>query len=107
MKYYRINGKKRKECIARGRGGMVVSASPFASEAGIAVMKKGGNAFDAAVAVSLVLAVVEPTCSGLGGNGFMTAYLASFIMLMSTDSMSAIRKETRRSSVIISLEISR
>ncbi len=76
MKYYRINGKKRKECLARGRGGMVISASPFASEAGIAVMKKGGNAFDAAVAVSLVLAVVEPACSGLGGNGFMTAYLA-------------------------------
>ena len=76
MKYYRISGKKRKECLARGRGGMVVSASRLASEAGIEIMKKGGNAFDAAVAVSLVLAVVEPTCSGLGGNGFMTAYLA-------------------------------
>ena len=76
MKYMRISGKKRKDCVAKGKGGMVVTATREASQIGIEILKKGGNAFDAAVAVSLALAVTEPECSGLGGNGFMTAHLA-------------------------------
>lgn len=76
MKNYRISGKRRNSCVARGRGGMVVCADRRAAEIGVDVLQRGGNAFDAAVAVSLALAVTEPTCSGLGGSGFMTAYLA-------------------------------
>ncbi|RYF64340.1 MAG: gamma-glutamyltransferase family protein, partial [Comamonadaceae bacterium] len=58
------------------QNGMVVSAQHLASKVGVDVLKKGGNAVDAAVAVGYALAVVYPAAGNLGGGGFMTVQLA-------------------------------
>jgi gamma-glutamyltranspeptidase/glutathione hydrolase len=59
-----------------GENGMVVTAQHLATQVGVEVLKAGGNAVDAAVAVGYALAVVYPAAGNLGGGGFMTVQLA-------------------------------
>ena len=57
-----------------GTEGAVSANNPYAAEAGLEILKAGGNAFDAACAISLVLGVVEPYHSGIGGGCFHVFY---------------------------------
>jgi gamma-glutamyltranspeptidase/glutathione hydrolase len=58
------------------KNGMVVSTSSYASKVGVDILKKGGNAVDAAVAVGFALAVTYPYAGNIGGGGFMVIHLA-------------------------------
>ena len=62
--------------LIMGRRGAVASNHPLSTQAGLDILRSGGNAVDAAVATSLTLGVVEPNMSGLGADGFYHAFVA-------------------------------
>src|SRR3569833_266020 len=66
--------QSRSEVLARN--GIVTTSQPLAAQAGLQILNRGGNAFDAAVATAAVLNVVEPESAGLGGDVFVIAWLA-------------------------------
>lgn len=62
---------------ARANRQMVAAANPIAAQAGLEILRAGGNALDAAIAVQMMLNLVEPQSSGVGGGGFLLYYRAS------------------------------
>lgn len=74
-----------RKALASGRRELVVAAHPLAAQAGCRMLQGGGSAVDAAVAVQMVLNLVEPQSSGLGGGGFMLHYRAADGLLSAFD----------------------
>src|SRR5436305_4606216 len=74
-----------KQPVAVGSGGAVASMDVDASQAGIDVLKHGGNAVDAAVATASALGVTVPFVAGPGGGGFMVIYLAKTHQVVTID----------------------
>ncbi|MBC7202666.1 MAG: gamma-glutamyltransferase [Pusillimonas sp.] len=71
--------------LSRAQTHMVSTANPHASRAGLAILDVGGSAVDAAIAAQLVLSLVEPQSSGLGGGGFMVVFDAATQRLRTYD----------------------
>jgi gamma-glutamyltranspeptidase / glutathione hydrolase len=68
---YSLLAQTTQKPLIEGKQGMVVSTHPAASEIGLSILKKGGNAIDAAVAVNFALAVSHPSAGNIGGGGFL------------------------------------
>jgi gamma-glutamyltranspeptidase/glutathione hydrolase len=73
------------KALVKAKQQMVVAANPLAAEAGLAILRKGGSAVDAAIATQMVLNVVEPQSSGIGGGAFLLAWDAASKTLLNFD----------------------
>ena len=71
------DGFAARRSVAMARNGMIATSQPLACDAGLTILKKGGNALDASVAAALALGVVEPMSTGIGGDAFLLYYRAA------------------------------
>ena len=71
--------------LTKAKRSMVVAAHPEATKAGLRVLKQGGSALDAAIAIQAMLTLVEPQSSGLGGGAFLLYYDAKAKQLLAYD----------------------
>ncbi|SVD79119.1 uncharacterized protein METZ01_LOCUS431973, partial [marine metagenome] len=85
-----------KRLPARGQKGMVSTSHPLASETGIEILKQGGNAVDAAVAIAFVLGVVEQYSSGIGGGSLILIRLADTGEVLSVDARETAPRKSKR-----------
>ncbi len=74
--FFLVAGAEARARLAESTSGLVIADSELASEAGMEMLRRGGNAVDAAIATALALSVVDQAASGLGGGGFMLVYRA-------------------------------
>jgi len=96
----RARGAVGKQPTATGTGGAIATVDLDASAAGLAVLRRGGNAVDAAVAAAATLGVTEPYSAGVGGGGFMVAYLAGRHRVVTLDGRETAPAAFRRDSFI-------
>ena len=71
-----LAGKQTKKAVVAAKH-MAVAANPLAAEAGLEILRAGGSAVDAAIAMQMVLTLVEPQSSGIGGGAFLVHYDAT------------------------------
>ena len=81
------NSYPSRRSVVYGRKGMVCTSQPLAAQAGLDMIKKGGNAVDAAIATAACMTVLEPTSNGIGSDAFALVWITGFM-----DSMPAVKR---------------
>ena len=69
------NSYSSRRSVVYARRGMVCTSQPLAAQAGLDILKRGGNAIDAAVATAACMTVLEPTSNGIGSDSFALVWL--------------------------------